>query len=368
MKPNRDPLTIRSIQGDYSVNFVSSVGALVGRLLDSSSAENSAYLIVCDELVASIFSEQLAPAMQRFPALVLPSNESTKSLDGVQTLIDWLLLHKATRTTKIVAIGGGCIQDLVSFTAHVYYRGISWVFAPTTLLSQADSCIGAKSGINFLPYKNPLGAFHAPSEIIITDEFLTSLPESEIASGFGEILKLSVTSTRSFLPRLEEALKDHRLRLPQLPELVRASLAAKQEIIEQDELEGDLRRILNYGHSFGHALEAIGGHVVPHGIAVMWGIDIVNALGVSWGITDQAVADRIGRVIRRSFDYCLPFTPKAGDLLEMVSRDKKMSSGRMQFAVLVDVGTFRIVPRAIDDTLKHQVQTYLESPYPFRAL
>jgi len=290
----------------------------------------------------------------------------TKSLEGVSELTNWLLEHRATRSSTLIAIGGGCIQDLVSFTSHIYYRGIDWMFLPTTVLAQADSCIGAKSGINVLPLKNQLGALHAPREIRIAEEFLQTLPDVELASGYGEIVKLAVTSSRSFLPQLEAALGEGGIRNSQLLQIVRASLMAKQMVIEEDEYESDLRRILNYGHSFGHALEAIAGHTVPHGLGVLWGIDVINWLGVLWGITDPAVAARLDALIRKHFSYVLPIEPTAEQLIEMIRRDKKVSQGMMNFAVLVTEGEFVIDQRPIDDDLLAQVSEYLETDYVFR--
>ena len=356
-----EPLVIASRQGDYPVDFRSSIAEVVRDLLQVAEP-----LLVLDANIAELFAEELAPVTAGIPTYIVEPSEDVKSFTGVGNLVDWLLAQRAVRTSTLIAIGGGCIQDLVSFTAHIYYRGIDWVFVPTTVLSQADSCIGAKSGINVLPYKNQLGALHSPRQIWITDAFLRTLPDQEVASGYGEIVKLSVISSRSFLTELEQALRNGGIRNPELLTLTRASLAAKQEIIEEDEVESDLRRILNYGHSFGHALEAIANHQVPHGLGVLWGIDVINWLGVQWGITDANTATRMTDIIRSTFDYTLPIEPRTDDLLEMLRRDKKVRSGNISFAILRDEGSFEILPKAIDAELATLVQTYLESDYVFR--
>ena len=345
------PLTIRSRQGDYVVEFCSSISEATHSLLDLGEA-----FLVVDSNVHRLHETSLAPLLDHYPSLVIEANEEAKSFAGVSTLIEWLIQHKAVRSATIVAIGGGCIQDLVSFTSHIYYRGIDWLFLPTTVLSQADSCIGAKSGINVLPYKNQLGALHSPRRILIASEFLSTLPDVEVASGYGEIVKLSVTSSRSFLPRLESALANGGLRNAQLMELERAALAAKQEIIEDDEYESDLRRVLNYGHSFGHALEALAEHQVPHGLGVLWGIDVINALGVTWGITPPDLAVRMHALIDDYFDYMLPIAPTAEELIEMVGRDKKVARGLMHFAVLADEGALVIDARPLDGKLTEQLR------------
>ena len=355
------PLRIRSRQGDYPVDFSTSVAEVVDQLLQIPEA-----LVVCDANIAKLYAQQLGPLLAERPTRFVTANEEAKSLTGVGELAEWLIEHGAVRSTTVIAIGGGCVQDLVSFTTHIYFRGIKWVFVPTTVLSQSDSCIGAKSGINILPYKNQLGAMHSPRHIFISTEFLETLPDIEIASGYGEIVKLSVTSSRHFLGALQDGLADGGLRNPHLLSLTRASLAAKQEIIEEDEYESDLRRVLNYGHTFGHALEALAGHGVPHGLAVLWGIDIINRLGVLWNITDPEVADALAELISMHFAYELPIDPSVEDLLAMVGRDKKVSEGRIHFALLVRPGEFVIEPRAIDQILAEQLSTVLNESRVFR--
>lgn len=349
-----EPLEISSLQWDYPVTFHRSISSAIVEL--SGMKET---FVVADARVAVLHSEALTPLMDAYPHVLLEANEETKSFAGVSTLVDWLIEHRAVRSATVIAVGGGCIQDLVSFTTHLYYRGINWVFLPTTVLSQADSCIGAKSGINVLPFKNQLGALHSPRRVLITTEFLSTLPDVEVASGYGEIVKLAVTSSKHFLGLLESSLNDGGLRNPHLLELERASLAAKQEIIEEDEYESDLRRILNYGHSFGHALEALAGHQVPHGLGVLWGIDVINALGVMWGMTPPELAQRMHALIAERFDYTLPITPSAEELVDMVRRDKKVAHGKMHFAVLRAEGDLAIEPRALDDELVSQVQAVL---------
>lgn len=349
-----EPLRISSLQGDYPVTFHPNVADGLEGFADLRDA----YVIV-DKNIVEFHRESIAPLTTSFPTLAVEADEVAKSLVGVGTLVNWLLLQRAVRSSTLIAIGGGCIQDLVSFTAHIYYRGIDWVFMPTTVLSQADSCIGAKSGINVLPLKNQLGVLHSPRQIQICGEFLETLPEPEIASGYGEIVKLSVTSSRHFLHQLESSLAEGGLRNRHLLSLERAALAAKQEIIEQDEYETDLRRVLNYGHSFGHALEVLANHRIPHGLAVLWGIDLVNALGVTWGFTPEALAHRMEALISKNFDYELPITPQAEQLVDMLRRDKKFADGLMYFVVLRNVGDLVIEPRPLDQRLVNEVHEVL---------
>ncbi len=350
------------MQWDYEVKFTDSA---VQAVSDAMVSAPDAFVVV-DGTVADLHASALDSILSQHRTLCVKADEESKSLSGVESLVDWLIDNRAVKSSSIIAIGGGCIQDLVSFTSHLYYRGIDWRFVPTTVLSQADSCIGAKSGINVLPFKNQLGALHSPRSIHITPEFLTTLPDLEIGSGYGEIVKLSVTSSKHFFSELEAALTSGGLRNPYLGELTRASLAAKQEIIEQDEAENDLRRVLNYGHSFGHALEAAARHQIPHGLGVLWGIDLINWLGVRWGLTDPQIASRISSLTRDHFEYVLPIKPTPEELLEQLARDKKVANGLMHFAILEKEGALTIYPRAIDVGLRADVAEYLETEYVFR--
>jgi 3-dehydroquinate synthase len=357
-----EPLQIASLQWDYPVSFHPSFTEGIDALGDLREA----YVIV-DAQVLALHGDALVGLTSRFPTLAIEATEEAKSFTGVGHLVDWLIEQRAVRSSTLIAVGGGCIQDLVSFTAHIYYRGVNWVFLPTTVLSQADSCIGAKSGINVLPFKNQLGVLHSPRQVRICEEFLSTLPEVEIASGYGEIVKLAVTSSRHFLGLLESSLSDGGLRNPHLLALERASLAAKQEIIEEDEYETDLRRVLNYGHSFGHALEALAGHQVPHGLGVLWGIDVINALGVTWGMTPPELAQRMHDLIARNFTYTLPISPSAEELIDMIGRDKKVAHGKMHFAVLRGEGDIVIEPRALDADLTTQVREVLSEDRVFAS-
>lgn len=355
------PIRISSLQGDYDVVFLRNLDEVLSKLtLDERS------LAVVDEGVARLYPRFISAIEKEIPVFRVEPNEETKSLAGVERLARWLVEKKAIKSTKMVAVGGGCIQDLVSFTSHIYFRGIDWEFVPTTILSQADSAIGAKSGINLLPYKNQFGAMHSPKAIYIDTTFLETLPDVEIMSGYGEIAKLSVTSSKHFLDLLEASLEHGGLRNVRLLELIRASLIAKKEIIELDEYESDLRRVLNYGHSFGHALEALTNHQIPHGVAVLWGIDAVNFIGERIGITAHQVARRMRSIISAHFDFALNEIPSAEDLLSMIKRDKKMKDGKMNFVFLREIGDFVIRPTEVDDALLAHVRDFLASDYVFR--
>lgn len=350
----QDRMMIKSEQGDYPVDFVPEV-SMVPALIDSGAET----FVIIDEALVELYGHALSGLLEH-PTYRIEANEESKTLSGVSHFVDWLLENKATRSAHIVAVGGGVVQDVATFTCHIYYRGVPWTFVPTTLLSQADSCIGAKSSINVLPLKNQLGVFHSPGHVVICSEFLNSLPEVEIDSGYGEIYKLALTNEGAFFDELVEALRDGGHRNPHALKMIRNALESKRLVIEQDEHESDLRRVLNYGHSFGHALEALTHNDVPHGIAVMWGMDLINFLGVQWGLTNPETAERVRTVLAANTDYTIAAIPSARELVDTLKRDKKVRKGVMYFAVLHDEGDLRIVPKPLDETLVAEVAEYLD--------
>jgi 3-dehydroquinate synthase len=349
-----ESLTIHSGQGDYRVDFPTDLSALVACLKAHEKA-----LVLLDENVARLYRAPLAPLLQRLPWLALPATEDEKTLAGAHRVIDFLQQNNATKQTVIIVFGGGIIQDIAAFSAHIYYRGLRWVFVPTTLLAMCDSCIGAKSSINHNGFKNQLGAFYSPHQVLICQPFLDSLSETEIVSGYGEILKLLITGSAAHFALLREAVAKDGLRNPQLGRLIYESLKVKQGVIEIDEYERDLRRILNYGHTFGHALEALTHHAIPHGKAVAWGIDLVNYLALERGLLDRADYETIHDFIRRYFAHRLPQAVSARELIDFTRRDKKVADGKVNLILLRRIGELKITPTVYDASLEQAVEQHL---------
>lgn len=343
------PIEISSQDGTYAVSFEDSAEAL-GRLLGMGQ---SPYFVV-DRTVAERHPDLLRD-ISITQILQVDASSWTKSLEGVTSLSRWLIESGADKGALVVGIGGGVIQDLVSFTAHVYKRGITWGFFPTTLLSQADSCIGAKSGINVLPFKNQLGAFHAPAFVNIDSALLMTLPHQELVSGLGEILKLSLISNHSFFDHFEKVTSSGKVKNELLADLIRRSLIAKKAIIEEDEREEGPRKILNYGHSFGHAYEALLGHSVPHGVAVAWGIELINFIGMQEGITSPEISRRVSEVAMRLFPRPPLLEAACEELINHLKLDKKVYGGLIDFVFMKSEGDFLIRPTKIDEKINRLV-------------
>lgn len=342
---------------NYSVNFFN-----LEYLKDFFEKFDSKMYVVIDENVYELYRKYFENLDSK-RILSLVANEDLKTFEGIKKVCQWLLNNDAKKDSIILGIGGGVIQDICTFVAHIYYRGIEWIYLPTTLLSQCDSCIGAKCGINFGNFKNQLGVIHAPSQVLVDINFLNTLSDVDVYSGLGEMLKLSLTGPNEFYDYFCENTKGATL---DYEELIFKSLNAKKPIIEADEFENDLRRILNYGHSFGHALEHSYKGVVPHGLAVVWGIDLINYIGYRLGITPLNLFEDIRSNSNKIFSFKLPYPPEVENLFEALSRDKKIKNNKMNFAILENIGKINIVPKHLDSELKNMVNEYLKSNYVFR--
>lgn len=349
-------LNIRSLHKDYLVTFDKQIEQLTIRLSEYRNA-----VFVIDRRVFELYKSKIEKITSNQPLFFVDANENTKTLVGVENTIKWLLQNECNRSTTIVGIGGGIVQDLVTFTSNIFYRGTSFVLIPTTLLSMSDSCIGAKCGINFGSLKNQLGVVYAPSGVHIVTDFLDSLDEIDIKSGYGEILKLAVTGSPDTLDQLIKNVRNHGLRGDHLLELIHQSLKIKQEVIEKDEYELDLRRILNYGHTFGHALEALTNHAIPHGLGVAWGIDLINFIVAAKNIEFTSTDLKIHKFIGQYLPFYLREFPSATELVGMTRRDKKMSNGLINLALPRKCGDMYICPTALDDQLISLVDSYLQT-------
>ena len=360
---SQNKITIKSQQGDYPVHFFREISELE-QILETSEDE---LFVIADTNVWKIFNDSLIK-INFSNLLLLDANEETKTMNGVTSILSWLSQNKATKSSVILAIGGGVIQDLATFTSHIYFRGIKWRYVPTTLLSQADSCIGAKCGINLLSHKNQIGVLHSPSEVYVVEQFLRKLPVEELRGGFGEIYKLSVTGPGYFFDTFKESLIRNGISTNNIIDLIRLSLVSKKYIIEEDEYEKNLRRILNYGHSFGHALESVSKNTVTHGYGVLFGMDLINFLGVKWSVTPKDFYIEFKALIETSFpDYRILANITAEDLIKEVAKDKKILKGKMNFAVLKSPGNLVIVEKDLDETLLANVKDYLLNESIFRA-
>jgi len=258
---------VSSLKGKYEVCF-ESFSDSIHNLIDEKD------FIICDSL---FFEQSKKVAGSR--VISIESNEHAKDFGSIEPIIWELIDGSFDRKSKIIAIGGGVVQDICGFISSILFRGVEWVFFPTTLLSQGDSCIGSKTSINFKGLKNQIGNFYPPSKIIIDTSFLKSLPKEEIKSGMGEMSHYFLIELGESYDFFCKNFNDSK----KINEIIYRSLQIKKTIIEIDEFDENERVIFNYGHSFGHALESLSDYKIPHGIAVANGIDIANYISYKTG-------------------------------------------------------------------------------------
>lgn len=275
-----DSLIIDSHKGKYGVSFNLTIPPNIDSFLPY---KNCCYII--DENIAKIYQSKLSPILKKKSTIIINSNEEAKSLEKLSSLFERLTKNEVRRDSMFIAIGGGVVQDITCFISSVFLRGVPWIFIPTTLLSQADSCIGSKSSINIKSAKNILGTFNPPKKVFIWAEFLNTLSDSEIRSGVGEIIKVCAIDGMSSFRALSADLQDIYCDQEVLLRYIHKSLNIKKNYVELDEFDRNQRNIFNYGHSFGHAIEFATNYLIPHGVAVTIGMDLANFLSAKLGYT-----------------------------------------------------------------------------------
>ncbi|WBY03528.1 3-dehydroquinate synthase [Ramlibacter tataouinensis] len=310
----------------------------------------AAALIVSNETIAPLYLQQLAGALQgRFRQVhqvVLPDGEAHKDWSTLNRIFDALLAHGCDRKTVLFALGGGVVGDMTGFAAACYMRGVPFVQVPTTLLAQVDSSVGGKTAINHPLGKNMIGAFHQPARVVCDLDTLATLPARELSAGLAEVIKYGPIADMDFLAWIEEHL-DALLRrdTAALAHAVRRSCEIKAAVVGQDERESGLRAILNFGHTFGHAIEAgLGYGQWLHGEAVGCGMVMALHLSRGLGLVDDALVERITRLVRAAG---LPVQgPRLGAerYLELMRVDKKAEAGDIRFVVIEAPGRAGVRP------------------------
>jgi len=347
----------------YAVNIGHGLLSMLRDLLGPFTGRRT--VLVTNERVWRLHGPRVARHLRPLGSIhrvSLPDGERYKSRVSLNRLHDEFLKAGLARDGLVLALGGGVVGDLTGYAAATYMRGVDWIPIPTTLLSMVDSAIGGKVGINHPLAKNLIGAFHQPRAVVIDPSFLDSVPPREIQSGSYEILKCAVLGDRALFKALLSApgsLRewDHIER----ERAIAATCRIKAEVVEKDERERDLRRVLNLGHTLGHALEAVTRYRrYTHGEAVGWGL-----IGAAWiaarrGLLPQGSFDAIAEAV----DHLGP-RPKVSDLpvpalLAALRRDKKSHKGRVHFVLPTAIGRVIVRPDVEDAEVRHALRVMAE--------
>ena len=320
-------------------------------------------VVVSNTTVAPLYGQRLSDALRprykHVELVVLPDGESHKHWETLNLIFDALLSKGCDRKTVLFALGGGVVGDMTGFAAACYMRGVPFVQVPTTLLAQVDSSVGGKTGINHPMGKNMIGAFYQPQMVLCDIDTLQTLPSRELSAGLAEVIKYGPIADGAFLDWIEANLDALLARAPEaLAYAVRRSCEIKAWVVGQDERESGLRAILNFGHTFGHAIEAgLGYGSWLHGEAVGCGMVMAAQLSRRLGLVDALAVERLTRLIDRAgLPVCGPRLDdedNAGRYLELMRLDKKSEAGEIRFVVLD--GSSRAVVRAAPDDLVREV-------------
>lgn len=294
-------------------------------------------LVVTDEGVPPEYAGCVASRCREAIVVTVPRGEGSKSFEQLERLLSAMLEASFTRGDCVVAVGGGVVGDLSGFAASCYMRGIDFYNIPTTLLAQVDSSVGGKTAVNFGGVKNIVGAFYQPKKVIIDPETLKTLERRQLMAGLAEAIKMAATSSAELFEIIE---KSEDLDAD-LPEIIRRSLCIKRNVVEQDPKENGLRRILNFGHTVGHAVEGFNKGKLLHGECV--------ALGMPPMCSGEAL-ERVTKVLKK---YGLPteIEQSADELMPYLKHDKKMTADLVKVVLVDKIGQFRICDMRPEDIL-----------------
>ncbi|NIA21927.1 MAG: 3-dehydroquinate synthase [Anaerolineaceae bacterium] len=360
--------TVNVALGDRSYDILVGRGLLreAGRLVSHLFSPRRV-LVVSDSRVADLYMKPLESSLVEagftVSTAVVPEGEQSKSGEQLFELYEACFAANLERRSLVVALGGGVVGDLAGYLAASYLRGLAFIQVPTTLLSQVDSSVGGKTGINLPNGKNLVGAFHQPSLVLADIETLSSLDRRQMATGLAEVVKHGMIRDAALLTRLEaEADKLVAGDLDVLEEVVARNCRIKAEVVASDELEAGLRAILNYGHTIGHAIESVASYgVYTHGEAVALGMNGEALIARGRGLIDEAVHSRQQGLLERIGLPGKLREPLGVDrLLEAMRHDKKVRAGRLRFVLPEAIGRVKIA----DDVTEAELREALDHLQP----
>lgn len=331
--------------GDVRYLFNASFDALQG-LTDTANA-----VIITDSKVAALYQDRLAP----YRKVVIEPGEEHKKLKAINIIAEELLEMEAHRKTTIIGVGGGMVTDMAGFASAVYMRGLRFGFVPTTLLGMVDAAIGGKNGVNFGLHKNMLGTITQPAFILFDTSFLSTLSEQEWSNGFAEIIKYACIFDKELFYELEQnTIKNYQQNEEKLIHLIRRCADWKNKTVMADEKESGQRKLLNFGHTAGHAIETL--YNLPHGYAVALGMILACRLSEKYNEQLSGSAERIAALLKR---YNLPvhYDIDVNKVMNILKMDKKRSTDSIDYIILRDIGEAAIQPVSFDE-IKQAIEDF----------
>ena len=353
-------LEVGSRSGRYGVHIEPGAAARLHALLDQARVASRRFLV--SNTTIWRFHEHTFAGVTAEDPILLPDGERFKNLQTVGRIYDALIRARADRASVVIAVGGGVLGDTAGFAAATYLRGVPIVQVPTTLLAQVDSAIGGKVGVNHALGKNLIGAFHPPNMVVVDPLLLATLPRREFRAGLYEVIKYGVIASASLFERVATTLPALFKRdADALMAIVSESCRIKAAIVEQDEHETGLRRTLNFGHTAGHALEAVTKYRrFRHGEAVAYGMLVASEIAVTRGMMPAADRQKLADLIAKMGPLPAVADIPVDEILEAVTHDKKIVAGQLHYVLPTRIGACEVVA----DVTKGEIESALRSLVP----
>jgi 3-dehydroquinate synthase len=322
---------------------------------------SSRVFAIIDENLFKLHRSKISEALSKFKIepkyVIIEAKEENKSLEMLQYIFEKLLYYQCGRDAVILAIGGGIIGDLAGYAAASYMRGLPYVQVPTTLLAAVDSSVGGKTGVNFMQRKNIIGAFHQPELVLADTKLLKTLNKEEILCGLGEIIKYGYLSNEDFYQKIKNNV-DNILALESkvLSEIISESVKIKAGVVRQDEKESGLRKILNLGHTFSHAIESEQNYSIKHGTAVIVGISAALYLSENLNLISTEKLNSLLELINKVKPHINLSKMEGEKLYEIMFNDKKNREGKIKFVLVKDIGEVLIDVEADKESVINAIE------------
>jgi len=346
---------IKSIIHDYTVEFIDDTFDILNKEIKEGD------VTIIDNKILELYPN-IKDTLSYCSLLIgIDAMEKQKSYESLIPVINRLIESGFRKNNRLIAIGGGITQDITAFTASILYRGVEWLFFPTTLLAQGDSCIGSKTSINFGEYKNQVGGFYPPNKIFIDLHFLDTLSQQDLKSGLGEMSHYFVVSSEKDFIKFKQAYKSALFDRSVLSKIISRSLAIKKSYIEIDEFDRNERQVFNYGHSFGHAIESLTDYAVPHGIAVSFGMDMANFFSVKMNLLHPHIRNEIRELLQQIWRG---YNIKNLDVKKFetaLSKDKKNVGSELRLILCKGYGKVFKTSQNLDDEFRGWLRDYFDN-------
>jgi len=324
-------ITVKA-SGTYDILISKGALAGIGQVL-KERFKTCTIAILSDDKVFPLYGKTVTDALEsagyRTTTHVIPNGEQSKTLDNVTAFIDSMVQAQVTRTDMVLALGGGVVGDMAGFAAAIYLRGIPYIQVPTTLLAAVDSSVGGKTAVDISAGKNLVGAFHQPALVYLDTDTLSTLDPAVLRDGFAEVIKYGIILDSELFQTVSKPGNFD------LKEVIARCIEIKRDVVEQDEFDKGLRGLLNFGHTFGHAIEKLSGFTITHGSAVARGMIIAAKVAKVYGFTDYT--DVITKVVKDyGFETSCPYS--ADELYNVILSDKKRSGADITLVLPKEIG------------------------------